>query len=301
MQFDNSFIDSAFEANHFFISTKSKGNYNSTPLSIGASFNLQYFNKDLEGDSTVAKSLLQGWYTLRKSQIPVLLTNEDYEVLNFGLSQLDRYPSEVTEAYSEAKIKPLFLETLWGRIKRDIWWNIYHIEFIKKQRYAREKVERRLHISRNNRNFKYLMSELKVQNNKPKFVFCHLLLPHSPFYLNKYGIEYTQPHENNGNFNKMKYLEQVEYTNQLILKILEASNLRFPRPRVIIVEGDHGFRIPGAERDSQFMNLNAYYFSDHDYNYLYDSISPVNSFRVILNKYFGSNLLLLKDSTILLK
>jgi len=41
--------------------------------------------------------------------------------------------------------------------------------------------------------------------------------------------------------------------------------------------------------------LNAYYFPDNDYSLLYPEISPVNSFRVILNKYFKTGLSLLKD------
>jgi hypothetical protein len=49
------------------------------------------------------------------------------------------------------------------------------------------------------------------------------------------------------------------------------------------------------------MDLNTYYFSDGNYSTLYDSISPVNSFRVILNKYFKTGLPLLKDSTIRFK
>ncbi|MDQ3277751.1 MAG: hypothetical protein M3Q06_05465, partial [Bacteroidota bacterium] len=46
-----------------------------------------------------------------------------------------------------------------------------------------------------------------------------------------------------------------------------------------------------------FRNLNAYYFSDKDYGMLYDSISPVNTFRVVLNKYFSQSFPLLKDSS----
>jgi hypothetical protein len=41
--------------------------------------------------------------------------------------------------------------------------------------------------------------------------------------------------------------------------------------------------------------LNAYYFPDQDYNLLYPSITPVNSFRVILNQYFGADMELLED------
>jgi hypothetical protein len=44
--------------------------------------------------------------------------------------------------------------------------------------------------------------------------------------------------------------------------------------------------------------MNAYYLPDGGSELLYDSISPVNSFRVILNRYFGMNMDLLDDRCI---
>jgi len=46
---------------------------------------------------------------------------------------------------------------------------------------------------------------------------------------------------------------------------------------------------------TKFSILNSFYFSDKDYSQLYNSISPVNSFRVIFNKYFNTNLPILED------
>jgi hypothetical protein len=100
------------------------------------------------------------------------------------------------------------------------------------------------------------------------------------------------------------YLEQVLYANKLIDSIGKAAIKGRQRPLVLIIEGDHGNRYAAwgiTIREKHFMNLNAYYFSDKDYSMLYDSISPVNSFRVVLNKYFNAGLPLLKDSTILLR
>ena len=96
------------------------------------------------------------------------------------------------------------------------------------------------------------------------------------------------------------YLNQVIYTNSLLKELIQLVPVDSGRGRVVIIEGDHGFRDydQPAKREKEFMNLNTYYFSDHDYSMLHDSISPVNSFRVVLNKYFCQALPLLKDSTI---
>jgi hypothetical protein len=52
---------------------------------------------------------------------------------------------------------------------------------------------------------------------------------------------------------------------------------------------------------SVFYNQNAVYYPDGDYSALYDSISGVNQFRVVLNKMFGQKLPLLRDSVIFLR
>ena len=41
--------------------------------------------------------------------------------------------------------------------------------------------------------------------------------------------------------------------------------------------------------------MNAYYFPDGDYRDLYQTITPVNTFRIVLNKYFGRDFERLPD------
>ena len=47
-----------------------------------------------------------------------------------------------------------------------------------------------------------------------------------------------------------------------------------------------------------FETFSSFYFPDGDYQNLNDSIQPVNTFRIILNKFFGSNYPMLGDSMI---
>ena len=41
--------------------------------------------------------------------------------------------------------------------------------------------------------------------------------------------------------------------------------------------------------------LNAIYLPDRENNLLYNSMSPVNTFRIILNQYYGANYNLFED------
>jgi hypothetical protein len=58
------------------------------------------------------------------------------------------------------------------------------------------------------------------------------------------------------------------------------------------MQGDHG---PWLQPNPQhFFIMNAYHLPDHN-DQLYSTISPVNSFRVVFNEYFGGEYELLED------
>jgi len=84
------------------------------------------------------------------------------------------------------------------------------------------------------------------------------------------------------------------------IKQLAAHINKTNRPTtVIIIEADQGFRkIYWTESDMIYDNFSSFYFPDKNYQTLYSDISPVNSFRVVLNNFFDAKLALLKDSSI---
>ncbi|HVE61418.1 MAG TPA: hypothetical protein VNA26_06350, partial [Chitinophagaceae bacterium] len=70
-------------------------------------------------------------------------------------------------------------------------------------------------------------------------------------------------------------------------------------PPIIVFMGDHGFRhfLQPVDRHYHFMNFNSIYLPGKNYKGLYDSISGVNQFRIILNNQFKTNFPLIKDSS----
>lgn len=148
----------------------------------------------------------------------------------------------------------------------------------------------------------------------PKLVFCHVLAPHPPFVFDANGGP-VQPDlsfdllDGSSFTSRSSEAEYVRgYRNQLVFvtgRVREAIEQildKSANPPIIIIQGDHG---PGSMLDwlsatntylpERFSILNAYYFPDHDYSKLYPSITPVNSFRVVLDQYFGANYPLLED------
>jgi hypothetical protein len=64
-------------------------------------------------------------------------------------------------------------------------------------------------------------------------------------------------------------------------------------PPIIIIQGDHGPTVPSGPQ-ARMRNLNVYFLPGAD-KVVYPTITPVNTFRVIFNQYFGQNLKLLDD------
>jgi len=104
-----------------------------------------------------------------------------------------------------------------------------------------------------------------------------------------------------GKRNKALFLSYLQYTNKIMLAVIDKIQQGPGGPPVIVVQGDHGFRdfIGGPrQHDLYFKNYSAFYFPDGNYAGLYDSLSNINTFPLIFNKYFNTNIPLQKDSTI---
>jgi hypothetical protein len=301
LNYDNAWLDSSLAVHGFYIARHSKGNYNATTYSLGSTFDLQYFNYPLEHTPPIPKSILKAQYSFSKSRLPGILEKQGYTIKNIGLLDLEKYPTPQT-SYFENEYKSIFYEeTIWNRIEKEIGWNIA-LKFPNrlKKKYKEQQAAAVNHYTSN---FKNILTELQTQTATPKFIYGHIFMPHRPYCLNRKG-EFINTLFNYTRYSRDSlYLEQLAFCNTWIDSLAKASDKSFNRPRVIIIEGDHGYRDANDEqtiRERELMNLSAYYFSDKNHSLLYDSITPVNSFRVIFNKYFNANLPLLKDSSVLL-
>jgi hypothetical protein len=146
------------------------------------------------------------------------------------------------------------------------------------------------------------------------FVFAHIVAPHPPFVFGPEGeiIEQTTPFTlKDGSFFYagrelyiQRYRDQLVFVNTELLRMVDEILASSPTEPIIILQADHG---SGAYTDwdsvertnlvERFGILNAYFFPTEAYDQLYPQITPVNSFRVVLNQFFGQDLTLLEDLT----
>jgi hypothetical protein len=126
----------------------------------------------------------------------------------------------------------------------------------------------------------------------PKFVFVHVVSPHPPFVFGPNGepLSAAQAAETDP---KTLYANQVAYLNGRVLEGLDSILANSEVPPIIVIMGDHGYTESNPE--SKMSILNAYHLPDGGARGLYPTITPVNSFRVVLNEYFGGAYSLLPD------
>ncbi|MDB5197812.1 MAG: synthase family protein [Flaviaesturariibacter sp.] len=303
--FDNRLLDSAFQASDFFISKASQSNYNVTPFSLASTFSLNYLRPDLGADTITSNLFLRAMETFKHNPLTSFFKKQGYALRNYGCFEVADAPLATKPYFPETHKMLIDNQTLYARVQRDIGWNFQlralSGQFVIPKSYREDKA---YHIFRNQYNWQHLIAELnKPDEEDPKFVYAHLELPHEPFYLNGDGSFASDTAILKGTFDPRKgYVEQTKFANRFLMQLLPLVKKQKGRETVVVIEGDHGYKFFSKQEEpiKGFANLNAYYFSDGDYKLLYDGISPVNSFRVIFNKYFCQSLPLLRDSTVYL-
>jgi hypothetical protein len=322
--YDNSDLIDFLEERGFYVADGSHANYNQTFLSIPSSLNMTFIPDLLGVKPEDAYDHSAHYYAIRNNEVFELLKAFDYQVVGFAtghsltnLRNADHYlaPEEAGES-PEIKVLVLFGHQV----------SLYPFELLLLETTALqpaldtalqsqpEDPAYQLHRQR----VQFTFSELAHHAGEDGhyFVFAHIICPHPPFVFQADG----QPKVNSLPYSiadgshfvgykgtRQEYIEgyraQVAYVNTLLEEAIDRILAASETPPVIIIQGDHGpgayFRWNSLEKSNlseRLSILNAYYFPGGDEGWLYPSITPVNSFRVLFNRYFGMDFELLDDA-----
>ena len=282
-------IDSFLVENGFYIAGRSKSNYNFTPYSFSATLNLGYLDLHPEHFERNYKNFFLGIKNYDHNLVFNFFRDKGYEVKHYSI--LDDY-KHIDGLGSFAPRTPAFsmrYQTM-ERIFLNPWlW--------KKLSGRKENLPKAIrnnldyYVQYNKNGFDFLLNE--AAKDQKQFCFVHFFLPHEPYAFTRPGIDALTLADIT---NPQGYVEQVKQANEMIRKFI--TELKRNRHNIIIIQGDHGFRDFDFNKHAPLLQnaaLNAFYFPDQDYEKLYDSISLVNTYRVILDQYFHQTLPLLKD------
>jgi hypothetical protein len=278
--FTNFLIDKGFH-----VATGSKTNYNITEYSLSSSLNMSYLDNIPRRRTENPVSILNLKNLTKNSQVIKFAAKNGYHITNLSFFDLPGSPSYYDDFYT---------------VKRSLIDGTTYRGFLKRMSFNFTDVDSRDKIFELEKINPGILNSLKVRDKKderPNFIYAHVMMPHDPYLFDEFG----RIHENDSVFiNSLKdrYLGQLKYANKLLTGTVDSILKNYSSgPVVIIIQGDHGYRyLPQKNKIDESMTiLNAYYFSDGDYTNIYNSISPVNTFRVVFNKYMDAGLPLIKD------
>ncbi len=305
--FDNSDFLNALRARGFYVAQEATSNYVQTLLSVGSSLNLDYLQYLKENGTTLeSREDLVG--LLEKSKVRTILAQNGYQLVSFRNSynatipNANVYYDDTGFSYPVTPFESIVIDRTLGRVL------LYVPAFHKVLIEMPYDIHRSQILSAFSR-----LKQIPSQDGD-YFVYAHIIAPHPPFVFDKNGkaLPHNEPFRLADGNNYIKnhsredyvtgYREQIQYVNQLVLETVDAILATSKTPPIIIIQGDHG---PGSHFHfgtlkktlpaERFSILDAYYFPDQNYKSLYPSISPVNSFRVLLDQYFGEDYALLPD------
>lgn len=119
-----------------------------------------------------------------------------------------------------------------------------------------------------------------------KFVYAHLFVTHQPFVFYPDGRFHpflSQDYD--------AYRDQVVFANKRLIEIVKDIIAKSDPAPIIVIQGDHSY----FDQANRVKILNAYYFPDGGEKALYPTVTPVNTFRLIFNAYYGGQYPLLPD------
>ncbi len=285
----------------FYVAERSYSNYGQTDQSLASVLNMNYLDQLIPKNSLEGLSRSYFHEMIAKNLVAEHLKRWGYRfvVVSSGYLQIESSSADVV--FGGKEYAPLLEALLWKMTPLS--------PPSRRGSYLYE--EHRDNIVSA---FEYLKG-LALPTASPRFVFAHLMVPHPPFVFDRYGNGvpskrffgiYDGSHYLSAGGTPEEYakgyVEQVLFVNREVLrwvmKLISDSTI----PPIIILQGDHGAKLrydyesqESTDFEESYSILNAYYVPESIRKRLYDSITPVNSFRVVLSALLGLPLDLLPD------
>jgi hypothetical protein len=298
--FNNAVIDSYLIKKGFKTVPYSRSNYNLTPFSIGSTFNLNYLPGVDTSRDYFLKNYLPVVEKVYSNQLLSILEKEGYSIYNHSIFNIASHSSTVPP-FDIWEINTLYDQhNIFLKIYADIGWQFPKWLRLPGKNKLKEYSENRdVHDSIT---IEHILNTVRLESEKPKFVYGHIFVPHSPYTYNSRGDKIQPVPNMKMEEDKAAYIEQIVYTNTIIKKLVDTIFDYQKNPFILIIQGDHGYRFFDRTKSRlEFPNFNAIYFSDKNYSLLNDSLTNVNLFRIVFNKFFNQNYPMLKDHVNFLK
>ena len=291
-QYDNSQFTKFLTDRGFFVAGKSRSNYDRTYLSLASAFNMKYITEKERESRSLQLDMIGN------SEVSRFLESKGYRsihvVSSWDFKGIDKY----------MQVEPPGKRVFGMRVSNFSYY-LVHITALSPfaslfSDHGRAAILDAFDV----------LAEMP-ERKQPTFVFAHILSPHQPFIFDRNGnampMSILELEGDVARNYRRGYLEQLLYVNEKTEELVDAILAKSEVKPIIILQADHGPQPVGegatpemTERirlNERLNILNAYYLPEKDVSVLYDGITPVNTFRTLLNLYFGTSYERLKDES----
>lgn len=301
--FDNSKFTNFLKRNGFTVVKQSSSNYPYTMFSMASSLNMEYVNFVTAQVGSESRDYSVTHPLIYANRVGQLLKSVGYHFFQVGSWWEGTNKSQIAdEVFTWRKVgsseefnKLLFKKTiLYALCGGDA--NLAQIEDSRQALF-------------------YEFSKIPQLGGRkqPTFVFAHIISPHSPYVFGRQG-ELIRPPEAGWSTRTTQeaYINQLIFLNSQLSELVKKLLSKSKTPPVIIIQSDHGWAwalgwdlYPHKSLAEKFDVrqvfgiMNAFYLPKISPNRVYETITPVNTFRLIFNTYFGTQLKLLPDKSYL--
>jgi hypothetical protein len=147
-------------------------------------------------------------------------------------------------------------------------------------------------------------------DRRPTFTFVHIVSPHYPYLFGPNGepvnypdpITFVEKQVTPGSESWDQFRDQLEFISSQLIATVDAILAQSDQPPIIIIQADHGpaTGLNWEQPAEPYLTdraaiLNAYLLPEICQGELYGAITPVNTFRLVLNCVLGTDYPLLED------
>ena len=289
--YDNSGFLQGLRDRGFYVAECSQSNYVRTEISLGSSLNMMYLQDLDPAFNPQSTKRARLWDSLKHSATRYNFEDLGYKTINFAtgfawneLEDADIFytPDSISMGLTEFEV--LFLRTTLARYVDELGW--LDPDQIMGQNFR----DRTLNV--------FNRVDDIARMPEPTFAYIHLISPHPPFVFGPNGEAMYPPDVWNENreypadLYAKGYQNQLTFLNKKMLEVVDTILANSDTPPIIVLQGDHGPWLQTKEK--RMWIFNAYYLPGHE-DKLYPTITPVNTFRLIFDSYFGGKYEMLPD------
>ena len=295
--YDNAAFLHRLEEMGFYVARCSRTNYNKTQSSMASSLNMNYLpDLYVEADKQgIPKEDI--WMLIKPSKVRHNFESLGYQIVAFdtgykwtSITDADIYLSRGHNAFSMQYVTPFeqmlidsTMLSIYSDFSRKASWNAYADSIHPQANYIGLQ--------------EYILDQLpKVAAlDSPTFTYAHINITHQPYVFSPDGYLFDAKET----LFPDGYIHALDYMDARLIPILQEILDRSGSPPIIIIQGDHGYPVEDGTPSLGNISpiLNAYYLPGLGQDGLYPTISPVNTFRLIFNDYFGGQYELLPDES----